>query len=229
MAQRVDVVCRHSSMAMANAMEHQSLFLMPRVAGDRQEPLDRRRPHAAEDDQHRRGGRAAAGRAVPVARRLLGCKRRGRWSRSTAATCLPGSTASSTKVLVKHGDPVEKGQELVRLRNTEAEMALTQVEGERLVSQERIDSLQRTLAGRSAASPRRAGPAARRTGRGAGETGQFRRPVRALQAEGRGVDRPQPHPRPRRHLGPYNRLIQPAGAAGADAAARGRSRRAVAA
>ena len=29
MAQRVDVVCRHSSMAMANAMEHQSLFLMP--------------------------------------------------------------------------------------------------------------------------------------------------------------------------------------------------------
>ena len=29
MAQRVDVVCRHSSVAMANAMEHQSLFLMP--------------------------------------------------------------------------------------------------------------------------------------------------------------------------------------------------------
>ena len=29
MAQRIDVVCRHSSVAMANAMEHQSLFLMP--------------------------------------------------------------------------------------------------------------------------------------------------------------------------------------------------------
>ena len=29
MAQRVDVVCRHSSVALANAMEHQSLFLMP--------------------------------------------------------------------------------------------------------------------------------------------------------------------------------------------------------
>src|SRR5271165_649347 len=29
MAQRIDVVCRHSSVAMANAVEHQSLFLMP--------------------------------------------------------------------------------------------------------------------------------------------------------------------------------------------------------
>ncbi len=29
MAQRIDVVCRHSSVAMANAIEHQSLFLMP--------------------------------------------------------------------------------------------------------------------------------------------------------------------------------------------------------
>ena len=33
LAQRVEVVCRHSSTALANAMEHQSLFLMPRVAG----------------------------------------------------------------------------------------------------------------------------------------------------------------------------------------------------
>ena len=29
MAQRIEVVCQHSSVAMANAMEHQSLFLMP--------------------------------------------------------------------------------------------------------------------------------------------------------------------------------------------------------
>jgi hypothetical protein len=29
MTQRIDVVCRHSSVAMANAIEHQSLFLMP--------------------------------------------------------------------------------------------------------------------------------------------------------------------------------------------------------
>ncbi len=29
MAQRVDVVCRHSSIAMANAMEHENLFLLP--------------------------------------------------------------------------------------------------------------------------------------------------------------------------------------------------------
>jgi hypothetical protein len=29
MTQRIDVVCRHSSVAMANAVEHQSLFLMP--------------------------------------------------------------------------------------------------------------------------------------------------------------------------------------------------------
>jgi hypothetical protein len=29
MAQRIDVVCKHSSIALANAMEHQNLFLMP--------------------------------------------------------------------------------------------------------------------------------------------------------------------------------------------------------
>jgi hypothetical protein len=29
MAQRIDVVCQHSSVALANAMEHQNLFLMP--------------------------------------------------------------------------------------------------------------------------------------------------------------------------------------------------------
>ena len=29
MAQRIEVVCRHSSVAMANAMEHQSLFHSP--------------------------------------------------------------------------------------------------------------------------------------------------------------------------------------------------------
>ena len=29
MVQRVDVVCKHSSTALANAMEHQNLFLMP--------------------------------------------------------------------------------------------------------------------------------------------------------------------------------------------------------
>ena len=46
MAQRIDVVCRHSSVAMANAMEHQSLFLMPVVAGDRQEQVHRPGPHA---------------------------------------------------------------------------------------------------------------------------------------------------------------------------------------
>ncbi len=58
---------------------------------------------------------------------------------------MPSTDGVVTDVPVKDGDPVEKKQELVRLRNTEAEIALTQIEGERIVSQEKIDSLQRSL------------------------------------------------------------------------------------
>ena len=61
MAQRVDVVCRHSSTALANAMEHQSLFLMPRVAGDRARAAGCVKARTlAQDVDHQRGRRAGA-------------------------------------------------------------------------------------------------------------------------------------------------------------------------
>ena len=48
-------------------------------------------------------------------------------------------------VLLEDGIRVKKDDVVVRLRNTEAEMARTQVEGQRLVSQDRIRSLQRMM------------------------------------------------------------------------------------
>ena len=48
-------------------------------------------------------------------------------------------------VPAQHGKRVAEGDTLVRLRNTDAEQAMTQVEGQRLVAIDRIGSLQRTL------------------------------------------------------------------------------------
>ena len=53
--QRADVVCQHCSTALANAMEHQNLFLMPvwRALGKTRWVVFQG-PHAAENARHRR-------------------------------------------------------------------------------------------------------------------------------------------------------------------------------
>ena len=56
-----------------------------------------------------------------------------------------GTDGVVDQVKVHPGDAVEANQLLVQLRNTDAEQALTQVEGQRLIAEQRSLSLQRTL------------------------------------------------------------------------------------
>ena len=76
LAQRVEVVCRHSSTALANAKEHQDLFLMPvwRALGKTRVVLQT--PIAA-DHAHRgrRGARGAVGSGAVAGQVLAGSQR----------------------------------------------------------------------------------------------------------------------------------------------------------
>jgi hypothetical protein len=144
MAQRVDVVCRHSATALANAMEHQNLFLMPvwRLLG--------------------KSRLLVRGRTLPktvgiTAAVLLVLAWLIFWqadfevqSKGTLEPVVRRDVFSQidgivTDVPIADGAVVDKDQLLVQLRNTEAEIALSQVEGQIITCREHIMSLQRTL------------------------------------------------------------------------------------
>ena len=127
MAQRIDVVCKHSSIALANAMEHQNLFLMPLVAGDRQEPVPRAGPHAAQDGARRDRACWRCSSACFSCRPTSTCTPKARWSRSIARTSTPTWTARSPswhghrRQADRHGSWVKKGQLLVRTPQSQAQ------------------------------------------------------------------------------------------------------------
>ena len=81
MAQRVDVVCRHSSTALANALEHQNLFLMPvwRTLGKSRWIIKARTlPKTVAIAVAVRGADRGIG---PLAGTTSTCRPRGLWSR----------------------------------------------------------------------------------------------------------------------------------------------------
>ena len=148
LVQRVDVVCRHSSTALGQRPGASEPVPDAGVAGDRQDPLGRQGPHAAQDAQHRRrrpgwccwcsghlAGRFHAG--------VQGHAGAGR----CAATCSPASTAmvdrdrrSSTATWSR------RARCWSELRNTELEVAITEVEGKHVTTGEQlINSLERLL------------------------------------------------------------------------------------
>ncbi len=144
MVQRVEVVCRHSSIAMANAMEHQGLFLMPvwRMLGKARWIV----------------GARTLPKTLTIGAAVLGlvaalCLWPADFNVQSKGTLEPvdrrdvfaGTDGVVDQVKVHPGDAVEANQLLVQLRNTDAEQALTQVEGQRLIAEERSLSLQRTL------------------------------------------------------------------------------------
>ena len=110
MAQRVEVVCQHSSVALANAMEHQSLFLMPlwRAIGKSKFIVQART--LAQDDH---GCRCRAGgdcRLVRLCRPTSTCTPREPWSRSIARTSTPAPKARSMNSgRTSQGKPIEHG------------------------------------------------------------------------------------------------------------------------
>jgi hypothetical protein len=141
MLQRVDVVGRHSATALANALDHDNLFLMPlwRTIGRQKWVLKARTlpktlaitgailavlvalgtwPYAFT--------LRAKGTIEPVERRIV----------------FAPSEAEVELVLVKHGDMVHKDDVLAKLRDTESQVKLTEVQGQIDVSRRTVESLQ---------------------------------------------------------------------------------------
>ena len=221
MAQRVEVVCRHSSLAMANAVEHQSLFLMPvwRALGQARWIV---------------GARTLPKTLTIMAAVLALLAALCFWPYDFNVQC------KGTLEPVDHCDvfagidgvvdsvPVHAGQEVAEgsapgpppqhRRRTGLDP------GRRAVGRGRREHpLPAADARRPPAQERGSHPPFRRAGRGAGETRQPRSPAGRLPRAHRAVESPQPDPGRRCHLGPQQPPRRPARPARTDAHARRRS------
>jgi len=140
---RAEVVRQHSSAALANSMEHQNLFLMPvwRALGKTRWVLEARTlPKTISISAAvlllivvlavwpARFTMEARGSLEPV------------WRQDVFA----GIDGVVDELMVAHGSPVTKDQPLVRLRNTDLEVALTDIQGQRMATTEELLSFQRS-------------------------------------------------------------------------------------
>lgn len=146
MVQRTNVVARHSTSALGNALEHDGLVLMPvwRALGKTRVVLGARTlPKVvaggiaalalilalifwpADFDLH------AKGSLEPVDRRDV-------------YASIDGVV---DELFVKHGDAVQKGQLLAMLRNTELSQSLLEVNGQLATARQHINSLERRRLG----------------------------------------------------------------------------------
>jgi len=140
LVQRVEVVCRHSAVALANAMEHQNLFLMPvwRALGKSRVVVKARTlPKTL----------TIAGAILAL---LLGLfiwpadfrlESKGTLEPADRRDVFAGIKGVVTKVCVSHGDMVEKDQVLAVLRDVDLEVEITRVNGQLLATHERITAL----------------------------------------------------------------------------------------
>ncbi|HWA98367.1 MAG TPA: HlyD family efflux transporter periplasmic adaptor subunit, partial [Pirellulales bacterium] len=139
---RVAIVAQHGAAALANAMEHEQLFLMPlwrAIGRSRWVVASRTLPKTL-----------SIGGAILVALIALFVIP---WpfSVSSDGTMLPVSRrevfapldGTVSAIHVKHGDQVEEGTLLVELRNTDLEVAISDVTGQRMATQEQILAIDR--------------------------------------------------------------------------------------
>jgi len=144
MLQRVEVVSTHSSIALANAMEHQNLFLMPvwRAIGNATWMLKvRTLPKTISVAILVVGillglifwpanfALEADGELTPVQQRDVFAR-------------VDGTVAD---VFVKHGEKIKENTLLAKLRNTDLEVAITDILGRKTTTHQQILSVQRSL------------------------------------------------------------------------------------
>jgi hypothetical protein len=144
MLQRIDVVSRHSSASLANALEHDSLFLMPlwRTLGKAKWLVRARTlPKTVAV--------AAAIVAVFVALAVVPAdfelEAKGTLEPVDRSDVFARTDGVVKEILVEHGDEVNKGQVLARLRNTDLEVAIRDIVGQMATTREQILTTQRTL------------------------------------------------------------------------------------
>lgn len=142
LAPRVDLVCGHGARALTNAMDHSGVFLMPLW-----KTLGKSRVLV----QARALPKTVAVAAVLLAVALVLCVVPGSFDLEGRGVIQPimrrdvfvNTEGEVTKVLVKHGQMVEKGQVLAEIQNNDLDARLAKVHGELLAARERADAIRR--------------------------------------------------------------------------------------
>jgi multidrug efflux pump subunit AcrA (membrane-fusion protein) len=144
LVQRGEVVSRHSSTALANALEHQNLFLMPvwRALGKTRWVVQSRTlPKTL----------SIVGAVLLVLLVLIvwparfTLESKGSLEPVVRQDVFAGIDGVVKELDCSHNDIVPKGKTLVQLRNTDLEVALTDVEGQRMANEEQLINKQRWL------------------------------------------------------------------------------------
>ncbi|MDP6721426.1 MAG: HlyD family efflux transporter periplasmic adaptor subunit [Pirellulaceae bacterium] len=140
--ERVDIVAQHSASALANALDHESLFLMP---------LWRMLGKAKWVAKVRNLPKVVLGLAVVVGVVLALALVPADFELSSRGTLQPSSRHEIyahldgviTEVPVRHEQPVQRGDVLVRMKNNELEVEIADLIGRNRTTQERIRAIQR--------------------------------------------------------------------------------------
>ncbi|MEN6556766.1 MAG: HlyD family efflux transporter periplasmic adaptor subunit, partial [Thermoguttaceae bacterium] len=152
LVQRAEVVSRHSAAALANAVEHQNLFLMPlwRAIGKSRWVVEARTLPKT----------LSIGGAVLLVVLLIGVwpaqftvESKGTLEPAARQDIFAGVDGVVQELDCQHGQMVRKDQVLVKLRNTELAATLADLQGQRMAAGERLLSVQRALVGEKKLSP----------------------------------------------------------------------------
>lgn len=144
LVQRSDVVCRHSSTALANALEHQNLFLMPvwRAIGKARWVLQAR---TLPKTLSITGAVLFVLLILAVWPARFTLESKGTLEPALRQDVFAGIDGVVQDLYCAHGDLVKEGQTLVQLRNTDLEVALTDIQGQRMANSEQLSAVQRSL------------------------------------------------------------------------------------
>jgi RND family efflux transporter MFP subunit len=139
MVQRVNVVCEHSALALANSLEHNSLFLMPvwRALGKAKWVVAARTLPKTVAIAIAVVVALVALFVVPVDFSLTSDGKLQPVDRREVFAALDGTI---DRILVKHGQRVKKGQLLLEMKSTELDVALEDTRGKLAEAQEALAS-----------------------------------------------------------------------------------------
>ncbi len=152
MVQRVNVVCEHSALAMANALEHNNLFLLPlwRTLGKATWVVSARTLPKTIAIVVAVLMVIAALIVVPVDFTLTGDGTLQPVLRRDVFAAVEGQVE---QVLVKHGDEVKAGDVLLVLRNPDLDVAISETTGKLNQAQKGLAAAQRKVSSKSSGKP----------------------------------------------------------------------------
>ena len=141
MRRRIDVVAEHSSTALSNALEHNSLFLMPvwRTIGKSKWMVSARTLPKTLAIAALVLAALIALFLIPARFQLHG---KGTLEPVDKRDVFAGSDGTVTDVFVKHGDTVKQGQPLCKLRSTELDVQWEKFIGEEAATNKQIANLE---------------------------------------------------------------------------------------